>query len=103
MTEPSPTVKAAIARTSPWKLAKLKFIAWADVHLVPHWRHFYKFISIQAMTLQGALLVGWAQLPQEMKDTLSWLLPVISGFILAIGVLGAVTKQSNVPTVEKPE
>lgn len=80
------------------RAARAAAVAWADVHLIPHWRHAYKFFSIQSAALQAAVLVGWAQMPDDLKQALpSWLLPLLAGFVLAVGVIGRMTKQPNVP------
>lgn len=72
---------------------------WADAHLVPQWRHAYKFFSIQSAALQAAVLVTWATLPDDLKQALPpWLLPVIAGFVLVVGVIGRLTHQSENPS-----
>lgn len=73
-------------------------VGWADAYLVPHWRHAYKFFSLQSAAVQAAVLVTWASMPDDMKQALpSWLLPAIAFFVLSIGVVGRMTKQPNVP------
>lgn len=80
------------------KAARAAIAAWADVHLIPHWRHAYKFFSVQSAAVQAAVLVGWAQMPDDMKQALpSWLLPGIAMFVLVVGVIGRMTKQPGVP------
>ena len=69
---------------------------WADTHLVPQWRKAHKFISIRAAALQAAILMGWAQMPDDFKTALpSWLLPALAGFCLFVGVVGVMTNQKK--------
>lgn len=80
-------------------VARAKIMAWADRRLVPGWRRAYTFFSIQSAALQAAVLVTWATLPDDMKTSLpSWLLPLIAGFVLVVGVIGRLTHQSENPS-----
>lgn len=70
--------------------------AWADDHLVPQWRKAHRFISIRAAALQAAVLMGWAQMPDDFKQALPhWLLPLLAGFCLMVGVAGVMTNQKK--------
>lgn len=76
---------------------------WADRWLVPHWRHAYRWFSLQAAALQAAVLITWATLPDDMKSALpSWLLPLIAGFVLVVGVVGRMTHQKDPPNASAP-
>lgn len=78
--------------------------AWADDHLIPQWRHAYKFFSIQSAALQMAVLMTWATLPDDLKSALpGWLLPCIAGFVLSVGVVGRMTHQDAIPPVKTGE
>lgn len=82
-------------------VARAKFMAWADVHLVPEWRRAYHFFSLQSAAVQAAVLLTWGTMPDDMKTSLpSWLLPMIAGFVLVVGVIGVLTKQTLPPKQE---
>jgi hypothetical protein len=73
-----------------------------DRHCVPYWRKAYRFASIRALVVQSSLLIGWAQLPDDLKQSLpKWLLPIIAFFILVVGTLGAMYKQKGISN-DKP-
>lgn len=73
-----------------------KLTCWADAHFVPHWRHVTQFFSVRALALQSAVLIGWAQMPDDLKQSLPhWLLPAIAAFVLFVGTLGAMYKQKD--------
>lgn len=84
--------------------ARQRAVALADRWLIPQWRHAYKFFSIQSAALQAAILVGWAQMPDDMKQALpTWLLPAIAGFVLVVGVIGRMTHQDVAPPLKTGE
>jgi hypothetical protein len=73
-----------------------RLTGWADAHLVPQWRKAHHFLSIRAAALQGALLLAWAQMPDDMKQGLpSWLLPSIAIFVLVVGTMGVLVNQKS--------
>jgi hypothetical protein len=75
----------------------------ADTYLVPRWRQGWKFISVRAALLQGALLMAWAQMPDDLKTALpGWLMPAIAGFVLFIGTCGAFFNQKSL-LKDKPD
>jgi hypothetical protein len=77
-------------------ISRAQATQWADDHLVPTWRKGYKFISVQAAGIQAALLVAWAQMPDDLKTQLpSWLLPALAGFVLFIGTVGVFINQKK--------
>lgn len=70
--------------------------AVADRYFVPHWRLVTHFFSVRALALQTAMLVAWAQMPDDLKNALPhWLLPAIGGFVLFVGTLGAMFNQKD--------
>lgn len=76
---------------------KDKAVLLADDNLVPHWKRVYKFASARSLALQTALLVGWAQLPADLKAGLpTWLIPAIGIFVLVVGVAGTMYKQKGI-------
>lgn len=74
-----------------------KLVVWADANCVPYWRHVTQFFSVRALALQTAMLIAWAQMPDDLKQALPhWLLPTIAFFVLAVGTVGAMFKQKDI-------
>jgi hypothetical protein len=71
-----------------------RLTALADQHLVPYWRNGWHFLSVRAAMLQAAVLLAWAQMPDDLKTALpGWLMPAIAGFVLLVGTCGAFFNQ----------
>lgn len=78
--------------------ARQRAVVIADRWLIPHWRHAYKFFSLQSAAVQAAVLLTWGTMPDDMKQSLpTWLLPTLAMFVLGVGVVGRMTKQPTVP------
>lgn len=74
----------------------MTFHEWCDANLRADWRKGWRFISLRSAALQGALLIAWAQMPDDLKNALpSWLLPTIAGFCLFVGTAGVFYKQKG--------
>lgn len=62
--------------------------------LVPNWQKAWKWFSVQAMVLSGAVTVAWAELPSDLRDTLpEWLGTALAAGILVLGVVGRLVDQ----------
>lgn len=73
-----------------------RLVALADAHLVPYWRRGWSFITVRAALLQAAVLIAWAQMPDDLKNALpGWLMPAIAGFVLFVGTAGAFINQKQ--------
>lgn len=75
--------------------ARQRAVAWCDAHLVPEWRKAYRFISVRAAMVQAGVLLTWGTMPDDMKQSLGWVLPAIAMFVLVVGVVGSATNQKK--------
>lgn len=69
-------------------------IDWLKLHLVDDVRDAWKWFSVQSMGLAVVLLGAWGAMPGDLKAALpDWLVPVIAGLVLALGIAGRLVKQ----------
>jgi hypothetical protein len=67
--------------------------------LIENWRTCWRMLSVQAMTLAGAIQGAWLFIPEDMKasippNVVQWLTMAL----LALGVAGRLVKQEKVST-----
>ncbi len=68
---------------------------WIRAQLVDDIAHAWRWTSMRAMALNTAFLVVWATLPDDLKSALpSWLIPAMAIFVLCVGMVGRILKQS---------
>lgn len=66
--------------------------------LNPGWKSAWRWFSMQAMFLAGALTASWAALPAPWVAALpSWAFPVVIFTVLVLGAIGRVVQQSPPP------
>lgn len=65
--------------------------------LVSNWKARWKAYSVQAQAMAAAILVGWSQLPDDLKSTIpqKWVV-IIAVSVLALGIIGAHVAQPSV-------
>ena len=62
--------------------------------LIAEWRHAWRWFSMQAMLLSGAVQAAWEALPADLKQYLpSWLGLVLSLSVLVLGLGGRLVRQ----------
>jgi len=64
---------------------------------VSNWRECWRMLSVQAMTLAGAIQGAWLFIPQDLKasipdNVVQW----VTLSLLSLGVLGRLVKQDKV-------
>jgi hypothetical protein len=70
-------------------------IEWLRARMIDDARHAWRWLSMRAMALDTAFLVVWATLPDDLKQALpSWLVPTMAVFVLCVGMIGRILKQS---------
>ena len=65
--------------------------------LIKNWRKSWRMLSVQAMTLAGAIQGAWLFIPEDMKasipaNVVQW----VTLSLLALGVAGRLVKQNKV-------
>lgn len=62
--------------------------------LIYNWRKAYKMLSVQAMTVAGAIQGAWACIPEDMKVHIpsGWVTALTIG-LLAFGIVGRLLAQ----------
>ena len=64
--------------------------------LIENARESWKWFSMQAMTLAGALQGAWMYIPPDLKDNVpANLVNVVTLALLASGIIGRLVKQSD--------
>lgn len=63
--------------------------------LVPNWRRAWRWISVQAMVVAGAIQGSWIFIPQDMKASIPQdIVQAVTVALLAFGVAGRLVDQS---------
>lgn len=66
--------------------------------LVDDWRQAWCWISVKCMVLGGAIQGAWIFIPEDMKASIPPnIVQYVTIALLAVGVLGRVTKQPDLP------
>lgn len=62
--------------------------------LIDNWRKAYKMLSVQAMTVAGAIQGAWVYIPDDMKAHIpsGWVTALTIG-LLAFGIVGRLLAQ----------
>lgn len=72
------------------------------MNLVPYWKKAHKLFSVQAMFVQAAFLIGWSNVPADLKSSIpTWFLCTLALVIFGIGVYGALVAQPSVTDATK--
>lgn len=75
--------------------------SWRD-KIVEDWQHAWKWISVQAMAFNAALMATWMVLPDEFKAAFDpWVIKTIAILACAVGIGGRLYVQN--PAKLKPE
>ena len=62
--------------------------------MIAEWRQAWRWFSMQAMLLSGAVQAAWVALPADLKQYLpSWLGLVLSLSVLVLGLGGRLVRQ----------
>lgn len=67
------------------------------IRLIPDWKRAWRFFSVQAFALAGAIPTAWLAVPEDMKATIPVdyvMYATIATVVL--GVVGRITDQPNV-------
>lgn len=65
--------------------------------LIPEWRKAWRMVSMQAMTLAGAIQGAWLYLPDDLRSAVDpKLMHGVTLALLALGVVGRIVKQDKV-------
>lgn len=65
--------------------------------LIENWRSAWRMLSVQAMTIAGALQGAWLYLPDDMRSSVDpTLMHGITIALLVLGVVGRMVKQDKV-------
>jgi hypothetical protein len=64
---------------------------------IPNWKQCWRMLSVQAMTLAGAIQGAWLFIPEDLKasipdNVVQW----VTLSLLSLGVLGRLVKQDKV-------
>lgn len=75
------------------------------VKVVSNWRQCWKWFSVQSMAINTAVVVAWATLPEEFKQSFSPnLVAVISSIVFVLGVVGRLIDQEyQQPTIQEDD
>ncbi|HEX4105530.1 MAG TPA: hypothetical protein VHX92_04800 [Rhizomicrobium sp.] len=66
------------------------------MRLVEDMRHFWKWFSVQAMLLAGAVQGAWAAFSDDLKQNVPhWLVTVLTLCLLAAGIGGRLIRQDR--------
>jgi hypothetical protein len=66
------------------------------MRLVEDVRHFWKWFSVQAMLLAGAVQGAWAAFSDDLKQNVPhWLVTGLTLTLLAAGIAGRLVKQDH--------
>ena len=64
------------------------------MRMIAEWRQAWRWFSMQAMLLSGAVQAAWEALPADLKQYLpSWLGLVLSLSVLVLGLGGRLVRQ----------
>ena len=74
---------------------KSKFVAWIKLHLVDDARDVWKWYSTWAAVTSGAVSLGWAAVPQDIKDGAAWWVPLVVSAICFAGPALRVLRQGK--------
>ena len=66
--------------------------------LIPNWRKAWRMLSVQANTINVAVLAGWSSLPDRMQDAIP--VYVIVGLAIGLLVLGTIGRLIAQPAVD---
>jgi len=63
--------------------------------LIPNWKKSWRMVSVQAMTLAGAIQGAWMFIPEDMKASISP--SIVQGVTVALLVLGIAGRMVDQP------
>lgn len=64
---------------------------------IPNWKQCWRMLSVQAMTLAGALQGAWIFIPEDMKASIPGsVVQWVTLALLGLGVVGRLVKQEKV-------
>lgn len=75
------------------------------IKLVKNWRHCWKWLSVHFMAINTAIIVTWATLPEEFKQSFDAKhVAGVSFVVFVLGVIGRLIEQKpNQPTDQEVE
>ncbi|PWC14440.1 hypothetical protein B4923_04785 [Brenneria roseae subsp. americana] len=66
------------------------------MQLIEEWKQLWRWFSVHALILAGAIPVVWAELPDEMKASLpAGVMGTVTALVAVCGVVGRVVKQDK--------
>jgi uncharacterized membrane protein YhhN len=73
--------------------------------LIPNWQRAHRMLSNQLVVVDGALLIGWTQIPPELKSAVpAYVLAIAAGAWLALKVGVRLIDQGSVTAApEEPK
>jgi hypothetical protein len=67
------------------------------IKLIHNWRQCWRMVSVQAMTLAGAIQGSWLFIPEDMKASIpSTVVQWVTLALLGLGVAGRLVQQTKV-------
>lgn len=67
--------------------------------LIPEWRRAWRMLSVQANTINVALLAGWSGLPARMQDAIPvGAVVALAIALLVLGTIGRIVAQPKLHT-----
>jgi len=64
--------------------------------LIDEWRHAWKFLSVHALVLAGAIPAVWAELPEDLKSSIPpGAMSTVTVVIAICGIAGRLVSQSK--------
>lgn len=64
--------------------------------LIEEWKQCWRWFSVHALALAGAIPVVWAELPDDMKASIpASAMATITGIVALCGIVGRVVKQET--------
>jgi hypothetical protein len=67
------------------------------IKLIYNWRQCWRMVSVQAMTLAGAIQGAWLFIPEDMKASIpSTVVQWVTLALLGLGVAGRLVQQTKV-------
>lgn len=65
------------------------------LELRPDWKHAWRWISMNCMTLALSIQGSWLAIPQDMRDKLpNHVASIATAVLLVLGILGSFVKQA---------
>lgn len=66
--------------------------------LIPEWKRAWRYFSVHALAISGAIPGAWMSLPDSWKHAVPmWAMATGAGVAAAIGIVGRIVRQAPAP------